>query len=68
MPELYMIFAREINKIPEFYMIYAEKINKMPEFFLIFARKIYFSRIWGAGQVPLPPVSYAYVFNYCKSA
>jgi len=42
MPEFYMIFARQINKIPEFYMIYARKNNKMPEFYMIFAQKIFF--------------------------
>jgi len=53
---IFMIFARKINKIPEFYMIYARKV---PEFYIVVARKI-FSRFWGAGVPPLPPVSYAY--------
>jgi len=37
--------------------IYALKINKMPEFYDFFPKNI-FPQFWG--QVPLPPVSYAY--------
>jgi len=33
----------------------------MPEFYIIIARKIFFPNSVGA-RVPLPPVSYAYVF------
>jgi len=47
--------------MPKFYVIFARKINKIPEFYMIFARKIFFPNL-GWGQVPLPPVSYAYDF------
>jgi len=34
MPEFYMIFARNTNKIPEFYMIFARKTFFLNFFFL----------------------------------
>jgi len=67
MPEFYMIFTRKIVKMPQFFMVFAGKINKIPEFYMIIAGK-YFSRIGGTPPLPLPPVSYAYLFDFFLTA
>ena len=43
--------------MPELYMIFARKINKMPEFYTIFARKNSFCPNLGATAHPLSPLS-----------
>jgi len=61
MPEFYVIFAHQNNKIPEFYTIFA---RKMPEFCIIIARKI-FTFFLGGGTFPCP-ISYAYGGNRAR--
>jgi len=48
--QIFMIFARKINKIPEFYMIFARQI---PKFYIIIAGKIFFPN-FGGHLLPLP--------------
>ena len=41
MPEFYVIFVGNINKIPEFYMIFVQEIIIMPEFLWCLSEKNY---------------------------
>jgi len=76
MPEFYIIFARNINKMPDFFMAFARKVNKISEFHMhdfcpknarilrnnctINNSDFFGGRVWGHDVPPYHPISYAY--------